>query len=387
MKNHIKLIGRLFLLVGMMISLAACGSLQNSGLTGSNTTSDTTSNSSSYQVTGTTDGTQYSALLTDGKYKVSAARGLLNDKSANTLNVYSLESGLTTLSKAHFAPTKYAFQEGQYISRTTANQWLARKSKKNPDGLNPVDNGKTEPTKRNPIYLQDLLEQDYLVQNGNSYELGGVSIALGMNSVDNYRKVQYGAVFKTTISQTEREQQGKSMAETILARLRQKKGLEKVPIVFALYEQADNDSLVGGTYFAQAVSESGNSINKWTTINQKNGLLPVINNEKAINDGDSESFANFKSHIQSFFPNLSGVTAQVQYQDNQLVGMKIKVTTQFFGENEIRSFTQYTKTAATRYLPANIPIEIKVSSVEGIQSFLNRDSGEKDFYTHVFSSY
>lgn len=387
MNNHIKKIRLGLVMVAAIAVLAGCGNLQNSGLSDSGSDNTTNSKSSSYQITGTTDGTQYSALLSNGKYKVGATRGLLTDQNANTFNINSFESGLTTISKSQFSPEKYAFQEGQHISRTTANNWLARQSKSNPDGLNPVDNGKTDPKTRNPIYLQDILEQDYLVRKGNSYELSGISIGLGMNKVDSYRKVKYGAVYKTTISETAREQQAKSMAEKILSRLRQKKGLANTTIVFGLYEQAEDDSLVGGTYFATAVSKSGTTIDQWNPVNEKNGVLPVVNNEKAINDGDSESFDNFKSKVQSFFPNLSGVTAQVRYKNNKLAGMNIKITTQFFGENEIRSFTQYTDTAATQYLPAGIPIEITISSVDGMQAFLNRDSGDKTFYTHVFSSY
>lgn len=387
MSNHIKKIKLSLVLLATISVLAGCGNLQNSGLSDSESGSNNNSKTSNYQITGTTDGTQYSALLSNGKYKVSATRGLLTDQNANKFNISSFESGLTTLSKTEFSPKKYAFQEGQHISRTTANNWLARQSKSNPEGLNPVDNGKTDPSTRNPIYLQDILEQDYLVRKGNSYQLGGVAIGLGMNKVDNYRKEKYGAVYKTTISETAREQQAKSMAEKILSRLRQKKALANVTIVFGLYEQGEDDSLVGGTYFATAVSKSGTNIDQWNTVNEKNGVLPVVNNEKAINDGDSDSFDNFKSKVQSFFPNLSGVTAQVHYKDNKLAGMNIKITTQFFGENEIRSFTQYTDTAATQYLPAGIPIEITISSVEGMQAFLNRDSGDKTFYTHVFGSY
>lgn len=387
MSHHIKQIRLGLGTLAIALLLAGCGNLKNSSLTNSTSDTDTSNKSSSYQITGTTDGTQYSALLDNGKYKVGATRGLMNDQNANSFNISSFESGLTTLSKSKFSPKKYAFQEGQYISRTTADSWLARQSSTNADGLNPVDNGKTDPKTRNPIYLQDILEQDYLIHNGDSYDLGGVSIALGMNKVDSYRKEQYGAVYQTTISETAREQQAKSMAEKILSRLRQKKALANVPIVFGLYEQAEDDSLVGGTYFATAVSKSGTTIDNWTTLDEKNGVLPVVNDEKAINDGDSDSFNNFKSKIQSFFPNLSGVTAQVHYKNNKLTGMNIKITTQFFGENEIRSFTQYTDTAASQYLPADVPIEITISSVEGMQAFLNRDSGDKTFYTHVFGSY
>ncbi|MFC6314304.1 CamS family sex pheromone protein [Lapidilactobacillus achengensis] len=369
-----------------LLALAACGNLQNADLSGTETTASS-NKSASYQITGSTDGTQYSALLANGKYKVSTSRGLTVDQNSNTFNTSSFEAGLTTISKSNFSPEKYAFQEGQHISRTTANSWLKRESANNEAGLNPKDNGSTDPDKRAPIYLQEILEQDYLQRTNNSYQTAGVAIGLGLNEIDYYQKVQYGATFKTTISQAEREKQGKAMAVKILARLRKKKELADVTIVFGLYKQAANDSLVGGTYFATAVSKSGTTISEWKTLNQENGVLPVVNNQKAVNDGDADSFGNFKTKIQAFFPNLSGVTAQTHYENGTLQGMKIKISTQFFGVNEIQSFTQYVDTAAKRYLPANIPIEITISSVEGMQSFLSRESGDKDFYTHVFSSY
>ena len=366
--------------------LSACGNLEKAdfGSTGGTSTSD---KSNKYQISGSTDGTEYSALLSGGKYKVSQSRGLTVTQNENSLNLVSFENGLTNLSKQYFSPKNYAFQEGQHISKSTATKWLKRRSKSNSTGLNPVDNDKTDPDERNPIYLQQILEQDYLKKENDTYKISGMTIGLGLNDIDYYQKEQYGATFQTKISQAEREKQGKAMATKILARLRAKKGLENVKIIFALYTQAENDSLVGGTFFAQATSDSGTTLSDWKAINQENGVLPVVNEQKAVNDGDAESFSNFKSKVQSFFPNISGVTAQVHYQDKQLQGMKIKITTQFFGENEIRSFSQYVGTTATRYLPADIPIEITISSVDGMQAFLNRDQGEKSFYRHVFSSY
>ncbi|HAJ54604.1 MAG TPA: CamS family sex pheromone protein, partial [Lactobacillus sp.] len=51
------------------------------------------------------------------------------------------------------------------------------------------------------------------------------------------------------------------------------------------------------------------------------------------------------------------------------------------------SFTQYISTAASKYLPSGVPIEITIQSTQGIQAFVSRSSGDKGFYTHVFGSY
>ncbi len=387
---------KLVLALAALLVLAGCGNLKGSG-TG---TTANTANSKGVQTTGQTGEDNYTGVIENGRYKTSAARGLTVTQTDNMLNVQSIETGLTNLSKSEFPTDKYLLQEGQYLKKSTllvqssdsstkSTGWLARKSKENPDGLNPEDNGKNEPNTRNPLYLQQIVEQDYVSQTNNkSLALGGVSIALGMNSVDYYQKEQYGAEFKTEISDAQLLAQGKQMANTVLARLRQRADLKNVPIIIAIYKQAPKDSLVGGTFVATSTNKAGSQkVAKWTTVNQKNQVLPVINDEKAVNSGDSDAFSNFKTQIQSFFPNLSGVVAQAHYDNNQLTGMNITVNTQFYGETEITSFTQYIAQAAGRYLPRNVPINISIMSTQGMQAYVSRSSGGKDFSTHVFSSY
>nr|WP_125715399.1 CamS family sex pheromone protein [Agrilactobacillus yilanensis] len=374
-------------MAGLVLILAGCGNLKS---TGSGTSTTTTNSSKGVQTTGSTGESNYTGVIQDGSYKTSAARGLMVSQTDNVLNVKSMETGLTTISKKEFSTDKYLLQEGQYLKSATVKKWLARKSKSNPTGLNPKSNGSTDADKRTPLYLQQILEQDYVTQtdNNKSVKLGGVSIALGMNTVDYYQKERYGAEYKTTISDSELLAQGKSMANTVLKRLRQNSDLKNVPIVIAIYKQAAKDSLVGGVYVAYSANKaSATTVTDWKNLDEKNQVLPTVGDEKAVNSGDSDAFSNFKSQIQGFFPNLAGVVAQTHYEDNQLQGMNITINTQFYGETEITSFTQYVSQAAGRYLPSNIPIEITVQSTQGIQAFVARESGEKSFYTHVFSSY
>lgn len=93
------------------------------------------------------------------------------------MNLKSFESGLLDVSKKVFPTSKYVFQEGQYLSSSTVENWLGRKSSSNSEGLNPENNGKKDPNTRNPIYLQQLEEQDYMVQMVVSYRLAGSRLA------------------------------------------------------------------------------------------------------------------------------------------------------------------------------------------------------------------
>lgn len=337
------------------------------------------------QTTGKVTDSMYEGVIDNGQYKTSQTRGLTTQQSNTSFDVKSLESGLLKLSKEQFPTSKYVFQEGQSLKTAQAQKWLARKSKTNTEGLNPEDNGQKDPNKRNPIYLQQILEQDYLGEDGS---MKGMSIGLGMNQVDYYTKEQYGATFETKISKAMMTQQGKQMANKVLSRMRQKKGLSDTTIVIGLYKQAPKDSLVGGTFFAYGVSKKGSTtIDSWHELNQENQVLPVVNDEKAINQDDATAFNSFKTQVETFFPNLSGVTAQTHYEEGVLAGMNITVNTQFYSETEIMSFTQYIATAADKYLPRNIPLDISITSAEGMQAYVGRVSGSKGFTTHVFGSY
>ncbi len=385
----------------VILLLAGCGKLS---FDSDSSTGTTSSKSNTYTTTGTTTDGNYEGIIQGGKYKTSKSRGLTltqNNQNGNTFNVRSMENGLQTIAKKEFSTDDYYFQEGQLLSTATTQSWLAREkgkysSKSDTDsyadntlGLNPAKNkyNDSSATKREPIYLQQILEQDFMIKSGSSYSLGGVALALGMNSVDYFTKEKYGATYETKISTSKLTSEGKAMAAKVIARFRKmSKVSNSTPIVVGIYKQAEQDSLVGGTFVTYAVSKSGSNLT-WHSVNEQNEVLPVVNGNKAINTTVSTDFTNFSDQIKSFFPTLAGITAQVHYKDGALSGMKITINTQFYGQTEINSFTQYVSTAASKYLPSGAEIEITVQSTQGTQAFLARSATEKSFYTHVFDSY
>lgn len=373
-------------LVGVCLSallLASCG-------TSSSTSSSGSKAKGSYQTTGTANSGEYKGIITNGRYRTSKSRGVgVSQNTENMLNLKSFESGLTTISKDHFSPKSYVFQEGQILSKGTVENWLGRKSKDNPEGLNPKDNGKKDANKRNPIYVQQIEEQDYMKEENGKLHLAGITIGIGMNRKDYYQKEEYGATYTTDIPKEQMIAEGKKAAAKVLARLRSYNAVgSSMPIVIAMYQQAPNDSLVGGTFYATTVSNSGTQMGTWKATDLKNYVFPVTDTDTVPSKNDADSFDNFKNKIQNFFPNLAGVTAQAQYDGDSLQGLNVTITTQFYSETEITSFTQYVAKAAQTYLPSGIKVDIQIQGSDGsVQSFVARDNGDKGFYTHVFSSY
>lgn len=363
--------------------LTACGNLNSSST--SSTTTTTQSSSSGYQTTGQSSDSEYQSVIQNGSYLTSKARGVgITQNSENMLNLKTFESGLTTLSKTEFSPKDYIFREGQLLSKSTVQKWLSRKSSSNPTGLNPKDNGETDADKRNPIYVQQIEEQDYMKEENGKLVLAGITIGIGMNRKDYYQKEEYGATYTTTISKAKMIAEGKKAAAEVLKRVRKLKGASNIPIMICMFEQAPNDSLVGGTFYAYNVSKSS-TLGTWKSTNLQSSVLPTTSESTAINDNDESSFTSFKNKIQNFFPNLAGVTATTKYKNKSLQELHVKITTQFYSETEIRSFTQYVAQAAKTYLPSGIPIDITIKGSDGdIQAFIARESDSSSYYTHVF---
>ena len=113
--------------------------------------------------------------------------------------------------------------------------------------------------------------------------------------------------------------------------------------------------------------------------------MPETSANGDVNENDESSFNAFKNKTQSFFPNLAGVTAQAKYKNKSLQELHVKITTQFYSETEIRSFTQFVSQMAKTYLPGDIPIDITIKGSDGeVQAFLAREKDSGSFYTHVF---
>lgn len=374
----------------LKIAVIGIGMLMLAGCSSSGFSSDSSSKSG-YQVTGPSSNGNYQGVIEHGHYLTSKSRGVVLTKdSQNLLNLKSFQQGMLNVSKKEFSPNKYIFQEGQYLTKSTVLDWLGRESAANPSGLNPKANKSKDPKKRNPMYVEAIQEQDYMRQtHSNKLGLAGMTIGIAMNRKDYYQKEQYGPTFISNISYDKMVEEGKIAAAKVLERVRKIKGVDQnTPIVIAMFEQAPRDSLVGGNVYAYTVSNYGSKIGSWKQTNLQSVVFPLTGKEKAPNDNDADSFVNFQNKVQDFFPNLAGITAQAQYQGNTLQGLNVNITTQFYSETEIISFTQYVASAAKSYLPNNVPLTIQIKGSDGqIQSFVAHDNRGADYYTHVFGSY
>ncbi|UEG66924.1 CamS family sex pheromone protein [Weissella hellenica] len=342
------------------------------------------------QVTSKNDNSSYQTVIKNGRYLTSTARGVTASQESNTFNQVSFENGLLNFSKEHFSTSKYIFQEGQFLTANQANEWLGRQSDDNKDGLNPRDNGKFN-NERNPIYLQTIEEQDFMTKEGNNLKLHGIVLGLAMNTQDTYQKEQYGANFTQDISKDDRIKQGQNMANEIVKRYRNINGISNdTPIYVAMYAQAKDDSLAGGNFYSWNVSKSGDSLSNWTNIDNQTVVLPMQEStadDKSVSAKLNSSFVNFSNNIEGFFPNLSSVTGQASYDGNNLEGLIVSISTQFYSATEIESFANYIAQSAPNYLPSGVPIKIKIEASTGMQAYLTKSADSDKYKVTILGSY
>jgi protein involved in sex pheromone biosynthesis len=342
--------------------------------------------------------------ISDSYYRVvlpfqpSGARGEVVEDLNTRLDVDEFETGLMRIAQKRFSPEDYLFQEGQYLDKETVQRWLQRKltaeqlkkKKVKPSenvGLNPPISDKgtnEEKNKKSPIYLASILEHDYLMKiSDDKVKLGGVVIGLALNSV-HYYETEEGYPREEKIKDDVIEREGKRIAAEVLSRLRSMKSLKEVPITIALYKQAPRASVIPGHFFAVThVDEGSSTIDDWEAIKEEYYLFPSDEAEENHRD-DWLKFNNFKSDIEEFFPNYTGVVGKGLYVNDQLQQLTINITMPFYGKAEVIGFTQYVTGLVMEKFPDYINVSIYITSTVGPESVIVRQAKADQPFVHIY---
>lgn len=325
-------------------------------------------------------GDQYKMVL---PYKPSEARGAITNQITNRVDIDELEEGLRRHSASVFDPDKYFFEEGQYLSTEMIYDLI--------DSLNPEikEKGSKEEQikehRNNPRIFSHVLEQNYLRRkDDNSVELVGISIGIALKSVYRFTVETGGDYYYEEISQSEALEEGKRIAQIVTEQIREIEGLEKVPIMIALFQEEKQSSPVPGSFIAKTlVDEGSSSIDKWETINEENILFPSDEAKKKYNE-DYQQVKTFSDKIATFFPNYVGIAGRGFYVDKNLTRLSIEVPIEFYGKGEVIGFTQYTYGLVKEIFPNYYDIEVSVTSADGPESLIIREAGEDEPIVHIY---
>lgn len=329
----------------------------------------------------------------------NSMRGYINYGVNNRDDVDQLEIGLMNMSKSVFSPDQYVFQSGQYLTESDINGMLYRqgqeknKTKNTPPGLNPpLGSGKTpvQQAQNSPKYLNYILEQDYLKKSGNGkYVLGGVSIAVSLNSVYTDQIMDQSQNINPILVQLNPSTVrawGQTVAPKILQRVRSVKGLGQVPILLTLYTTSAPDSLVSGDYFAKTMISAGSTtVGKWTAVNEQHVLFPSVTASNQYKS-DMAKFNTFQTSVQKYYPDSIGVIGKAFYQNSTLSDLTININIKFMDETEVIGFTNYVASTVNNGFSfgRDVPVHIYITSGNVQEALIERTPSMDTPYVHIF---
>lgn len=333
-------------------------------------------------------------------YVSSPARGLIYQKLSNRYDIDEFELSLMRQSQSYFDTNEVYFQEGQYLLRETVRAMIAQKKTEaelnaklavDPEyvdlGLNPTKDTTIEVngvTVEEPIYLAYLLEQNYVILEGDETKLQGISLGLALNPYQTY-KDEAGIEQKTALSDEELIAKGKEIAQEAVDIVRTQEGLENVEIMVGLYILQSESSVIPGKMVAKAsVANNSSKIKNWQDVNEQHYLLP----DSAMQEIDydlSNQFSTFKDKVKEYYPHYYGVIGVARYIDNKLDNLEITVNIDFYGLAEKLSFHQLVSQLITDTFSNHYNVTVVVRSTDEIFGIIQRDADQKDVTVKLIS--
>lgn len=326
-------------------------------------------------------------------YVSSPTRGLVYSYLANKYDIEEMELSLMRYSQSYFDTNDVYFQEGQYLTKATVRELLAKKKTQSqlateleadPEyvdlGLNPSSDEIIELNglSINPVYLSYLLEQDYVVLEGDETTLKGVSIGLALNPYQTWENKDSGYTQTVVLDEAELIAKGKEIAQSLIDILRTQEGFENVDIMVGLYVLQDKSAVIPGRMVAKTLVSSGSSkIKNWDSINEQYYLLPNSSMQE-VDYELSEQFVKFKDTIKEYYPHYYGVIAVAHYIENKLDSLEITVNMDFYGLAEKLSFHQLLSQLITESFSNYYDIRVVVRSTEEIFGVITRDANAKE---------
>lgn len=333
---------------------------------------------------------EYQILL---PYRLSQSRGVTTNQVANRLDIRTLEMDLRRLAVDVFDPDQHYFQEGQQIGRSELFSWLERESESTPLGLNPSVNYqesdelsiKIEEERENPRYLSHILEQNFLARTDEqSVQLAGVALGIAMKSNYRFQTEVGGPFYFEDISHEEMMQEGTRIVEEVVTRMRQKDGLQDIPIMVAIYREAARDGLVPGNFVARTTVQPGSfSPSNWETIDERYVLFPS-SEARGLDPDLSSVIEDFKSDVQDYFPNYVGVIGEGFYEGGQLRSLSLEIPIEFQGQAEVVGFTQYVYGLVMDSFQQHYDVEVIIRSANRQESLIVRERNDEDAFVYIY---
>ncbi|KOO46159.1 CamS family sex pheromone protein [Priestia koreensis] len=327
-------------------------------------------------------------------FKEGVNRGQITSYLHSKLDIDEVELGLMELSQDEYDTDDYIYQEGQLIDNDELDDWLKRSSTTD-KGLNPpiktkkdasVDD-KLKAEEDNPKYLAYVLEQDYLDKDGN---VAGMSLGLVLHSTYYFKTTDsQGLIYNGSkkLSTQKAQEYGKKVAQKIVDQLRKKKDTKDLPIYFTLFQESNKGDILPGQFVSSNyIKGSGDKLGGWDDLNRKYYLFP-----STAADKDQKEVAGqiglFQDELNKYYgkSRTMPVVAKGLFVDKNLQKLSVEIPVASMSKTEIISLSQFVANMLTEgALPNHSIIEVKITALDKIRSFILFDPNEDEPFIHVY---
>ena len=320
--------------------------------------------------TSTISENDYAAVL---PFKVSDARS----KHASLVDRFEIGSGLIELSKEHFSPKTYAYQENQFLTYNALDAYndgsglLGRMSEKNPNGLNP-ESGTSFPTDKgdlkDPVIVLNVFEADWY----KGTQLSGLSLALVIQS-----KITDSETNKTyTLNQAKLKIFAEEQARKTIKYLRDTHPeiSDDMPIYLAVYDCNSEEEGIPGNFTEQAYFKSGTD-GSFSTLDNTWCLFPT----DASNTLDSTThsyFTSYKSKLSDI--NLGddiSIIGKGEFWDKDLETLSITVTARAKTSLEMNAIIQTLNQNLSIFTSTDFRITVNIKCDDTEMAMIERAKG------------
>ena len=317
-------------------------------------------------------------------FQASSVRGLILNNITNRADLEQIEMSMMRVATDYFDPEVVYFQEGQNLSREFVLN-LLRLNQADPEfpfesaiGLNPslgsshVFGGRTfESTAEDQIRpLIFLIEQNFITfDETEEAQLEGISIVLALNPY--YREIDQSIGHDQTHRRTEEDliAIGEEMASNLVPLLRERPGLEEVPILIGLFVLKPNNAVIPGHLASVAYVEAGrSSIQSFTDVHERHFSLPDPTNtlQNYVQSDDASivgQFNDFRDAMINYFPFPNGIVSRVHLVNREVYRVSIVFNMHFSSASERMAFFQLLEREITTFSD-RYEIQVTVRSLE-----------------------
>lgn len=337
------------------------------------------------------------SIITPFKYSPLRTRYA---ESFREVDAIEIGKRLQDISKEYFAPEKYYVSEGSIINEERYNSLLARRSDKNPYGLN-AEKGKSPFTEKirdpkknevvsevvipDPAFVHDIIEMNFYKDKGRE-TISGISLAVVF---DRYQVVDP----ETGLMQRISDESLLTIASDVIgvqleAYLRNIEEVADVPIMIAFYVQDSTDDVLEGNYLpghyiAHGYFEKGSTN---IQLKQTNEKWMMLNSSEASTELPQvhTNFASLRRKIETFSGDENiGVVGKGFVQEGQIQEIHIDVNTGSKTQLELYGITQFISSQVSTLDEHKVPVIVNIKLFKNTRAVIKYTAGSEPITTFI----